>query len=397
MSKSNRGIVEEEWKWKEDTATTWNIGKPTTMPQDKIYLVWLRVKDEEGAWSDPYVTALSTLNENLPPVAMFLVNPSTQVEDKTLEIMDMSYDPNGDPIVEWNWRVQKDEDPWIDYGSTKPTDIPTLGPGVYTIELTVRDEPKTGRSLWSEPFTQTVTIIPENQKPVAIFTIGPDPIIADEPYTINDTSYDPDGDPIVAREWKVQKPDGTWHTVTELKPTFEEMGFDDDGIYKIQLRVLDDPSERHTALTPMWSDPYMVTVQVESPLKVIGDSDKDTYKAGQAMLLTAETEGKAYRVEAEMWYSKNEYASTNVTTLVPDGEISDPPPKYMTWHSRRTKEEGRDIVVIIPLNTPDGIYPVTFTAYKRRHDGSIKTATHTINVKVQGTIYDDSKTQIIGR
>ena len=115
------------------------------------------------------------------------------------------------------------------------------------------------------------------------------------------------------------------------------------------------------------------------------------------MLLSAETEGKAYRVEARMWYPKNEYSSTNVTTLVPDTTLTDPPQKFMTWHSRRTKEEGRDIVVIIPLDTPDGTYPVTFTAFKRKYDGGTKTATHTVYVKVQGTIYDGSKSQIIGR
>lgn len=98
-----------------------------------------------------------------------------------------------------------------------------------------------------------------------------------------------------------------------------------------------------------------------------------------------------------MWYSKNEHTSTNITTLKADRSLSDPPQKVMTWHSRRTKAEGRDIVVIIPLKTPDGTYPVTFTAYKRKYDGGVKTATHTINVKVKGTVYDHSHSEIIGK
>ncbi|ADL07218.1 PKD domain-containing protein [Thermosediminibacter oceani] len=391
QSEPGKGITQEEWKWKEVTATSWNSGKPSTLGVNKTYIVWLRVKDKEEAWSDPYVSVLSTMQVNLAPIAMFTVDPNTQVVNKTISISDMSYDPNGDPIAEWSWRVQKPDGTWINYGSTPPTNIPSLGVGTYTIELKVRDNPQFGTTLWSEPYTQQVTVIADNNKPVARFTISPNPVVADEPYTISDTSYDPDGDPIVAREWKVQKPDGTWVTINQWKPTFG-----DDGTYKIQLRVLDDPSRRHPALTPMWSDPYVVTVQVQGRLIVIGDSNKTTYKAGEAMILYARTEGKAYRVEARMWYPKNEFSSSNVTTLVPDTPLTSPPQDVMTWHTKHTKAEGRDVVVIIPKNMPDGNYQVVFTAYKQLAGGGTKTATDTITVRVKGTIYDHSKSQIIG-
>lgn len=396
QSEPGKGIVEEEWKWKETTATSWNSGKPSTLGVNKTYLVWLRVKDKEGAWSDPYVSVLSTMQVNLAPIAMFTVDPNTQVVNKTISISDMSYDPNGDPIAERSWRVQKPDGTWINYGSTPPTNIPSLGVGTYTIELKVRDNPQFGTPLWSEAYTQQVTVIPDNNKPVARFTIGPNPVVADEPYTLNDTSYDPDNDPIVAREWRVQKPDGTWVTITQWKPTFEEMGLGDDGTYRIQLRVLDDPSRRHPALTPMWSDPYTVTVQVQGRLIVIGSSNKTTYKAGEAMILYARTEGKAYRVEAKMWYPNNEFTSSNVTTLVPDTPLTSPPQDVMTWHTKHTKAEGRDVVVIIPKDMPDGNYQVVFTAYKQLAGGGTKTATDTITVRVKGTIYDHSKSQIIG-
>lgn len=396
QSEPGKGIVAEEWKWKEVAASSWNSGKPTSFGVNKTYLVWLRVQDKEGAWSDPYVSVLSTMQVNLAPVAMFTVDPNTQVINKTISISDLSYDPNGDPIAERAWRVQKPDGTWINYGSTPPTNIPSLGVGTYIIELKVRDNPQYGTTLWSEPYTQQVTVIPENNKPVARFTISPNPIVADEPYTINDTSYDPDGDPIVAREWRVQKPDGAWVTLNQWKPTFEEMGLGDDGTYRIQLRVLDDPSRRHPALTPMWSDPYVVTVQVQGRLIVIGSSNKTTYKAGEAMILYARTEGKAYRVEARMWYPKNEFSSSNVTTLVPDTPLTSPPQDVMTWHTKHTKAEGRDLVVIIPKNMPDGSYQVVFTAYKQLAGGGTKTATDTITVRVKGTIYDHSKSQIIG-
>lgn len=52
---------------------------------------------------------------------IFTVNPITQVVNKTITITDQSYDPNGDPIAEWQWRVQKPDVTWIYYGNTVPT------------------------------------------------------------------------------------------------------------------------------------------------------------------------------------------------------------------------------------------------------------------------------------
>jgi len=66
-----------------------------------------------------------------------------------------------------------------------------------------------------------------------------------------------------------------------------EVGRDmgDVGTQGIQLRVLDDPSRRHSVLTPMWSDPYFVTVQIQRRLIVIGDHNKTIYKAGETIIL----------------------------------------------------------------------------------------------------------------
>ncbi|QSQ10563.1 hypothetical protein H0A61_02973 [Koleobacter methoxysyntrophicus] len=393
----DRGIEEEEWLWREVTETSWNTGRLTSAEPNKSYLVWLRVRDREGVWSDPYVSMLSTVQENLPPVAQFAVDPSVQVVHKTIEITDMSYDPNGDPIAEQRWMVKKPDGEWLDYGSTPPTDIPSLGEGEYTIELTVRDDPSVGSPLWSEAYTQQVMVIPENSKPAAGFSVNPDPVIADEFYEIIDLSSDPDGDPIVAYEWRVRKPDGTWAAVTEWLDTFEEMGFD-DGEYLIRLRVMDDPTGRHPALTPMWSDPFDLTVTVEGRLIVIGRSDKSITRRATAMLLSAETEGRAYRVDVHVWYKENDFVSSStnlVTTLVPDEPLTDPPQDRMTWHSRRVKGD-RDLVLVVPFNIPDGVYPVTFKAYKRRSDGSIKVEEDTIMIRVKDSIHDYLYFELIG-
>jgi hypothetical protein len=45
---------------------------------------------------------------------------------------------------------------------------------------------------------------------------------------------------------------------------------------------------------------------------------------------------------------------------------------------------------------PDGTYKIVFTAYKQLAGGGVKTATDTITLRVKGSIYDISKSQIIG-
>ena len=67
----------------------------------------------------------------------------------------------------------------------------------------------------------------------------------------------------------------------------------------------------------------------------------------------------------------------------------------MRWHSKQTRQEGYDLVPIIPLDMPDGTYTITFTAYKKRSTGEHKTATHTKDVTVRDALYDDLHDQII--
>lgn len=45
---------------------------------------------------------------------------------------------------------------------------------------------------------------------------------------------------------------------------------------------------------------------------------------------------------------------------------------------------------------PDDTYQIVFTAYKQLLSGGTKTTTDAITVKVNGSIYDNSKSQIIG-
>lgn len=110
------------------------------------------------------------------------------------------------------------------------------------------------------------------------------------------------------------------------------------------------------------------------------DSSNNTYAAGQAVKINVTTTGSVYRVTAQMWYNSNDLGNTGITDLVSDGNGS--------WHTRQSSFEGYDTVVIIPINTPDGTYNITITAYARYPDGTEDTKSITIPITVKGTIYD---------
>lgn len=197
-SKGERGIARKEWYWKEATSTTWIAGKPTEIEKNKSYLVKLIVEDFEGVVVQDVKAVVNS--DNMPPVAKFIVNPNPAIAKKPFTITDLSYDPNGDIIVEWNWRVRTPANVWQDYGSTKPVQFDELG--LYVIELKVKDE----HGLWSEPYSQDVMV--NNLAPVAQFTMNPNPAATGETVTFTDTSYDPNGDNIVERKWTLTDPLG---------------------------------------------------------------------------------------------------------------------------------------------------------------------------------------------
>ena len=67
-SRTDKGIVQENWAWKDIADAGWTPGKlPGLLPPNKTYLVRLSVMDLEGAWSDPYVLAVKTQLSNQPP------------------------------------------------------------------------------------------------------------------------------------------------------------------------------------------------------------------------------------------------------------------------------------------------------------------------------------------
>lgn len=124
--------------------------------------------------------------------------------------------------------------------------------GDYLITLRVQDRPQQGLPLWSDPSSLTLKVIAGNTKPVARFTINPNPVPLDSTVVYTDNSYDPDGDPIVAREWQMKLVSASnWDAVASPPSSFTTLGI---GSYQIRLRVKDQPSLPQ--VSPLWSDWY---------------------------------------------------------------------------------------------------------------------------------------------
>lgn len=161
-----KGIVQEEWKYRESTATTWTNGKLTTFNPSKVYLIQMRVKDEQGQWSNPVTKYLS--NTVTKPVADFNYGSNTITKYDTLNIVDSSYDPSGKAITQRTW-VLKKNGTTVSTTSTPVTNFNTgsLGIGTYSYTLTV----KNSANVVSEEFTRTFYVEDDTTKPEVIVDV----------------------------------------------------------------------------------------------------------------------------------------------------------------------------------------------------------------------------------
>lgn len=134
--------------------------------------------------------------------------------------------------------------------------------------------------------------------------------------------------------------------------------------------------------------PRILSVQLtDASLRVRGYADKDCYHAGEAMMLLAETEGLADRVEAVMWWTGgNDFTDSDVTELIPAQSIASP---VNTWQTRHNYPADYDRVVIIPKNMPDGEYTVGIRAYC-----GLNWVSDSVCISVEGSQYDRLKTRL---
>ncbi len=236
---------------------------PTSFDKVGTFQVRYRAKDipvtnaaylndpKSGAkWSsmDAYLTVLV----HRRPIAAFTLSSTTINKTGSLVITDNSYDPdlvNTDPegkkgLRNWEWQYRNTTtgEEWKS-SLIIPSSFTTKG--VYAIRLRVRD----AHGAWSDWTDQKLfTVL--NNKPIAVFDALPNPVFVNNPCSLIDSSYDPDGDPLASWEWTIQGI-GTLNKVSAVP---FPVSWPNAGDYLVTLRVRDTEG--------VWSDPVSQTVKV---------------------------------------------------------------------------------------------------------------------------------------
>jgi PKD repeat protein len=263
FNRPDKGIIEYTWDSYTLDGVKYNGAPPKNLTVDKVYDVTLMVQDIDGAYAS-VTKRISTQNMNIKPVAKFDVQSTVSVSEP-LKFTDQSYDPNGDPLTNYQFTVRKQGNATI---LKTLNDWPTsfkdlnLGVGDYVIGLTVDDIPRIPPTLRSDLFEKLIKVIPDNNKPVSRFTLSPSPIVLGQLVTYTDSSYDPDGHPLINYSWKIEALDSDDSVLetfqTGVPPTdFNEFG--GTGRYRVTQIVHDDPP---APLKSLQSEPYSIIINV---------------------------------------------------------------------------------------------------------------------------------------
>ncbi|URN94897.1 MAG: fibronectin type III domain-containing protein [Candidatus Pristimantibacillus lignocellulolyticus] len=251
---NNTGVMEGIGKYQESPTTKFTkVG---------LYEMVVQVQDDPTAnanfsnynlWSQDSLSRL-VLYVHRAPVAEFsaIVNAS-----RMLTLTDYSYDldrysQRNKGVTTWVWKWKKVDD--AEWTVGKPSSQ-ILANTDYFVSLKVKDID----GAWSSEVVKYVTTKPYNQPPVALFTIDPKSVSWNKQAIITDRSYDPDGDSITSREWKVYRDyqvilsSGTTPTLNQIKAAAVSAGFNALGNYKLSLRVKD---------SEYWSETYTDYVEI---------------------------------------------------------------------------------------------------------------------------------------
>lgn len=162
-SRTDKGIVSREFKWKLDTDSDWTNGlPPSTVQMSKTYEVAERVQDmdgnnNQGAWSHWTIKTI-TIGQNNPPIAQFTLGKYEMSAGEANEINDTSYDPDGDTLSERHFWVMDSSGNVVQDCLNYEPNLSTLNKGNYTIKEIVKDNPMVGWPLSSDPYTKTLTV-----------------------------------------------------------------------------------------------------------------------------------------------------------------------------------------------------------------------------------------------
>jgi len=238
-SDSDGNIVGYRWDWTNDDSydTGWLSTSTTTHSYSSAgtYTVKLQVKDDDEA-TDTDTAQVTVISVNQKPTAYILepTKPITKYYGEPVEFLG-SWSDDGQ-VVEYSWRSSIDDV----LSNALQFTINNLTVGQHTIYFKVRDND----GEWSSEVSIAVTIIadPSNSPPVA-GAGGPYTGYVNQSITFDgSSSYDPDGDEIVAYVWDFG--DGANGTGVSIEHTYNS-----SGNYTVNLTVTDSQGNPTTIST----------------------------------------------------------------------------------------------------------------------------------------------------
>jgi len=217
------GINSYQWDFDEDgTYDSSGISTSNTYETPGLYDAELKVTDNWGI-SDTDTVLITVRNR--PPEADFSYSPSNPTTADDIQFTDESTDPDGSYSI-WEWDFDDGE-----FSNENPAIHRYEDNGSYEVTLTIIDDQATFDSI-----SKTINVV--NQKPIANFSYTPSNPKTLENISLEDTSFDKDGN-IVSREWSFGN--GESSTINETTTSYE-----DDGEYNVTLIVTDDDGDSYT-------------------------------------------------------------------------------------------------------------------------------------------------------
>ncbi|MCF8010885.1 MAG: DUF1080 domain-containing protein [Clostridiales bacterium] len=415
-------IVDESWRWKKDGSSEWHYGKPFT-PRDLVTKIKRADEIAQGELPDqgPLGNVISIQENKGSTLITFHSSPHVegQLTKQNAEIITLSFEGSDVNVQSGFFTTNASANSGANDGGwdgiqiegkaesitftddsalhvfvnnelyatgTDVTYHPTgscveqdIELGDYQIAKKVKDMPSLTNmnALWSSWHEEILKVVKENKKPVAQFSVTPDPAAADSAVTYTDNSYDPESEGITERVWRVKTSDGTLlgeYTTSKPPGIFADTGWGDNGAgeYSIGLKVKDTPPNPYAAAK--WSDWTWHDLKVVIPLQGSGEITPDPAPSGYNVNITIDTEGYADKVTIK--FPNNSYFNGDEVTLTSQDPLSN---KFNTFNGNYKTD----------IETPNGTYNVTATI--KRTSIAPQTITVPLTMAIQGDIYDQVK------
>ncbi|WP_157609502.1 PKD domain-containing protein [Syntrophomonas zehnderi] len=208
---NQKGLRCWQWQYKKPDGTwesyiRYDNVPPAINAAAGTYQIRLRVQDVFEAWSD-WTETKSFNVVNRSPVADFIVNPNPTFTKLSTTITDKSYDPDGEPIVEYKWEIQKASDQTDIFIHTTPDPFGYTweDTGSYRVKLTVKDpEGATGTA-------EKIVVVNEAKPPIARISV-PNPVYSGEISLMDGraSTAEAPGSTLEWAYWQYKKPGQDW-------------------------------------------------------------------------------------------------------------------------------------------------------------------------------------------